>query len=173
MSRFRTLAALVLLSACGKNRSDDTVDDLDARPDTSETPDSGITLAIDYTWDPGGLALSVTPLAGAGFDLGMAETGSEGAPWSGEDCLNGTDGYVYCHGFTGASAALTALGSRFAPARDPDNVVEGRYTLLNEDLAYYGDGTDRITYMVTFDDASCWVWGHQVAHFAARGCGIA
>lgn len=157
---------IAALTACddGKPVGNDT-------SDTSDTNTSAVT--IDFNWDNDGYNMSVANMPGSGYDLGLAETGSPNG-WYGEDCYNGTAGYNLCHGFNGASASLTALGDGAAPG-DPDDVVAGSTTLLNKDLAYNGDGSDRITYMITFDagsDPGCIVWGEDAGYYSAFGCTV-
>ena len=142
--------------------------------DTSDTSDTNTdAVSIDFNWDNDGYEMSVTNMVGSGYDLGLAETGANPAAngWYGEDCFNGTAGYNLCHGFNGASASLSALGTGTAPG-DPDDVVAASTTLLNKDLAYNGDGTDRITYMITFDDSSCITWGHNASYYSSFSCTV-
>jgi hypothetical protein len=125
-----------------------------------------------YAWDNDGLTVTIDRNPGSGFDLGMAETGSTGTPWYGEDCFNGDAGYHYCHSFSADTGSLTALQD---PNRDPDNVVEGSTTLLNADLAYINGNEDRITYMVTFDNGSsppCITWGNDVSYYSTFNCTV-
>lgn len=161
MNRFHVLAvaSLIGLAGCPK---DDT--------DESGIEDTDVALSIADNWDTDGYSITVTGLVGAGFDLGLAETGAPtGEEWYGEDCFEGTAGYNLCHGFTGNTGALDALGTGAAPG-DPDDVVAGTTTLLNKDLAFNGDGSDRVTYMVTFDDTSCVTWGEDAAYYASFSC---
>lgn len=164
MNRFLVLAAAGLLgvAACDK-----AVDDTD---DTADT-DTDVALSISYNWDTDGFEAVITGLVGAGFDVGLAETGATPATdgWYGEDCHVGTAGFNNCHGFTGNTGSLAALGTGAAPG-DPNDVVEGSTTLLNKDLAYNGDGSDRLTYMVTFVDASCVTWGDDAAYYSSFSC---
>lgn len=147
-------------------------DDGGGSNDTSDTSDTNAAISIDFNWDNDGYAMSVTNMVGSGYDLGLAETGApSGEEWFGEDCFNGTAGYNICHGFNGASASLNALGNGAAPG-DPDDVVAGSTTLLNKDLAYNGDGTDRVTYMITFDDQSCIAWGQDPSHYSSFSCTV-
>lgn len=141
-----------------------------AATDTAETscdcgPETPPQIEVEIRWDDAGLAGTVHNLPGTGFDLGLAETGAT-TPWNGEDCYQGTAGYTVCHSFWGNTAALT-------PVAAPDDVVAGRTTLLDADLAYNGDGTDRITYMMTVDAGDCFTWGQDVAYYSTFGCAAA
>ena len=167
MNRFHLLAvaSLIGLAGCPKDDTDGT--------DTSVDSDTDVAMSIDGNWDTDGYSITVTGLVGSGFDLGLAETGAPaGEEWYGEDCFEGTAGYNLCHGFTGNTGALDALGTGAAPG-DPDDVVAATSTLLNKDLAFNGDGSDRITYMVTFDDESCVTWGEDTAYYSSFSCAAA
>jgi hypothetical protein len=140
--------------------------------DTFETAvfegDTGRGVAqITYAWDHDGLEVVLDGLRGTGFDLGIAETAAAGNGWFGEDCFNGTAGFHFCHGFSGSSASLASL---LDDERTPENVVPGATTLFDADLAFNGDGTDRLTYMITLDDGSCETWGDDVEYYASFAC---
>src|SRR6185503_12135279 len=65
------------------------------KPDTSDTGDTGTgttgtNTTVDppaptYNWDNDGFSISIANMVGSGFDVGFAETGSDGVPWTGED----------------------------------------------------------------------------------------
>ena len=140
--------------------------------DTAETGDTDTTdtaMSIDGAWSATGYSITITNMPGTGFDLGLAETGTadDSKAWFGEDCFNGTAGYTICHAFTGNTGMLTALSGT---DRTADKVVAGSTTLLNQSLAVAADGSDLLTYMATFDDASCVVWGEDTAYYASFGC---
>lgn len=162
MNRFWMFAmgATLAVAACDK-----PADDTDETGTDTDT-DTAAAMTIGYNWDNDGFSGTVNNMTGAGFDLGFAETGSTGTPWNGEDCFNGTAGYNVCHSFTGNTAALT-------PVADPDDVVAGSTTLLSKDLAYNGDSSDRITYMLTLDGGDCFTWGQDVTYYSSFGCAAA
>jgi hypothetical protein len=142
--------------------------------DSGDTNDTNAPLA-SYNWNADGLTVTIENNPGSGFDLGMAETGSNENGWFGEDCFNGTAGFDYCHSFSGNSASLDALGygTEEATVGDPNDVVPGSTTLFNQDLAFnQPDGSDRLTYMVTFDDRSCIVWGDQPSYYSSFDCTV-
>jgi hypothetical protein len=163
--------ALTILAAIACDKGDTTACDTadTASNCTSETGDTNVAvLSPTYNWDNDGLTVSVDNNPGTGFDLGIAETGSPDG-WYGEDCFNGTAGYNYCHGFNSNSASLSALGDGAAPG-SPDDVVAGSTTLLNKDLAFNGDGSDRLTYMLTVDGGTCITWGDDTGYYSSFGC---
>jgi hypothetical protein len=125
--------------------------------------------AITYNWDVDGLVVSIDNLRGSGFDLGIAETDAGELGWFGEDCFNGTAGFALCHSFSGSAGTLAALGDGSDPG-DPDDVVAGSTTLLNQDLAFEPNGADRLTYMITVDSGACMVWGDDVGYYAPFAC---
>ena len=162
------LLAFALAGCDSPSTACDSTDTSVSCNDTSDTNDTNAPIPT-YNWDSDGLVVSIDNNPGSGFDLGLAETGSTGNGWFGEDCFNGTAGYNLCHSFSGSSGSLDALGDGAAPG-DPNDVVEGSTTLLNQDLAYNGDGSDRITYMVTFDDGSCITWGEDTNYYSSFSC---
>jgi hypothetical protein len=153
------LAATMFVAGCDKDDTDtDETDTGDADTDTDTDTDADPTVE-SYAWDATGLTVTVSD-PGTGWSLGLAETGTadDSKAWFGEDCFNGSAGYTYCHSFTTATGTLTALAGG---DRTADNVVEGEKTLLNQSLAMNG-ATDLLTYMVTWDDGTCTVWGEDV-----------
>lgn len=142
----------------------------DADADSDSDSDADADPVVSYDWDRDGLAVTIDNYDG-GFDLGIGETGASSMDygWFGEDCFNGTAGYDICHAFSGPDGVLLSLGDGANPG-DPDDVVSGETTLFNEDLAFNGDGSDRLTYMITLDDGSCLVWGDDTSYYSAFSC---
>lgn len=124
---------------------------------------------IDVLWDAGSSAgqveISVNNTTAEGFWFGMAETNSDNG-WYGEDCLNGTGQYNYCHYFYTPGGSLDFVD-------DPDAVVEGQTTLLDGVLAFDESANDRITYFIQLDlgdEYPCYVWGHSPGYYSSEGC---
>ncbi len=166
MKNLLPLFAGLALFAAGCDKAD--TDETDTT-ETGETDTTDIAMSIDAAWSATGFTITINNMPGAGFDLGLAETGTadDSTAWFGEDCFNGTAGYNLCHAFTGNMGSLTALSGA---DRTADNVVAGSTTLLNQSLAEGTDGAALLTYMATFDDASCVVWGEDASYYASFGC---
>jgi hypothetical protein len=143
----------------------------DADTDTDSDSDTDAEPVITFDWDADGLFISIDNLPGSGFELGIAETGATGNGWFGEDCFNGTAGYLYCHGFSGHSGTLGTLSFGGEPG-NPDDVIEGVTTLFSEDFAFFGDGSDRLTYMVSFEDDTCMTFGEDPGYYDAFDCTV-
>ena len=99
---------------------------------------------------------------GVKFTFGVAQTDAcaQGC-WTGEDCLNGQDGWAWCHP-SGKDGLELVYGA------DPNTLVEGEQTVFT--AAEFGYVT---TYMVTrVQDGSCWTFGQDPSYFAAAGCTV-
>lgn len=99
---------------------------------------------------------------GVKFTFGVAQTDAcaQGC-WTGEDCLNGQEGWAYCHP-SGRDGLELVYGA------DPNTLVEGEQTVFTApEFGYVA------TYMVTrVQDGSCWSFGHDPSYFAAAGCTV-
>ncbi len=158
------LFAALTLAACTATK-DDSGDTGTEMVDTADTADTGTpAMTVTATWATTGVTLAVANGTAAGYQFGMAETGSD-AGWFGEDCINDPDddtdyGYELCHPMGATGGTLVK-----AEPYTPDDIVAGESTLFTDSLAA------NITY-VLFEDSSdaCWTWGEDVSYYAAFGC---
>ncbi len=187
--------------------TEDTTETADTSDDTAETDDTGtVEFAITYKWwwnDR--IDIEIVGSDATGFRFGIAETGpdneypngydlnnsgsissGEGAGsalmgWYGEDCLNGTASYDYCHAFDSLNVSLDVVETL-------GEVEEGATTLFDENLAEWNtgdnpprpngvdEGDPRLTYFLEleFDDNSteCYVWGEDPSYYASFRCSV-
>ena len=135
----------------------------------SVAPDDTDIADLDATasWTGHGVTIAITngKLA-AGYDLGLAQTGSYGG-WAGEDCLGdvpaGYDymddgGYDLCHHLSQTGGSLETVDAA-------EDVVPGSTTLLSRPVE------SSITY-VLFEATSnrCWSWGDDVWYYDGFLC---
>ena len=161
MNRFNLIALAFLgLAACDGGSSD--------TGGGSDTNKPG-GLDASATWSGTGVVVSITNGDDtAGYDFGMAQTGSDDG-WAGEDCLGevpaGYDymidgGYQVCHHLNQTGGSLSTVGT-------PDEVVDGSTTLLQQ-------GHEATITYVLFESSSsaCWSWGDDVLYYDAYSCTI-
>jgi hypothetical protein len=172
MTKYALIPALALLAGCPTDDSgcDTAAGDICGDTDDTDTDTGPAEPAINYTWDDTGIMVELENIDTTGFDFGMAETIDMTNGWFGEDCLNGTAGYQECHVFTGLTGSLTAIYDEVqAGTKSLDDVQSGSTTLFEKS---FEDG-GRLTYVVTVDDGSCWVWGQDTTYYTgATGSGF-
>ena len=130
-------------------------------PDVDECADSGgdtgdtnnnTDPAITVDWGGSAVTIELENFTTSGFDFGMAETADPDDGWFGEDCLNGTASYNYCHQFNSTTASLGYVDTL-------GGVSESQTTLFDAGFQ------TRITYVVTVDGGDCFVWGHDPSYY--------
>lgn len=170
MTKYALIPALALLAGCPTDDSgcDTAAGDIcDTDPGDTDTDTGPGEPAINYTWSDTGVTVELENIDTTGFDFGMAETIDMTNGWFGEDCLNGTAGYQECHVFTGLTGSLTSIYDDVqAGTKGLDDVQSGSTTLFEKS---FEDG-GRLTYIVTVDDGTCWVWGQDTSYYASEGC---
>lgn len=148
-----TIVAALALAACTATK-DDSGDTAAETTDTGseDTSDSGTPAVTGSAeWTATGVAITLNN-ATAPLSFGMAET-TEGG-WLGEDCLPGNA----CHPLAVGSTINLVSVNTIA------EVQAGSTTLLKSTMQ------EGITYYVADATGSCWVWGHNVAHYASKSC---
>jgi hypothetical protein len=169
MTKYALIPALALLAGCPTDDSgcDTAAGDIcDTDPGDTDT-DVPAEPAINYTWSDTGITVELENIDTTGFDFGMAETIDMDGGWFGENCIGGGDGYDECHVFTGLTGSLTSIyDDVVAGTKTLADVQAGSTTLFEKSF----DDGGRLTYIVTVDDGTCWVWGHNPAYYAAEGC---
>ena len=161
MNHFNLLALVALtfgLAGCPGGGESDT------KGDDTNNP-SGFD--ANATWSGDGVVISISNgTDSSGYDLGMAQTGSDEG-WAGEDCLGEIPaafdymidgGYQYCH-------HINQTGGTLSTVMTIEEVVEGSTTLFSQGL----EAT--ITY-VLFECSSnvCYSWGDDVGYYDGKGC---
>lgn len=127
---------------------DECADSGDDTGDTNNNTDPAITV----DWGGSALTVELDNFNTSGFDFGMAETADMENGWFGEDCLNGTTTYNYCHQFNSLTATLDYVDTLAG-------VSESQTTLFDAGFQ------TRITYVVTIDGGDCFVWGHDPSYY--------
>ncbi len=151
--------SLLALVGCTKDGESDTADDSDTDIDLPGEP------AINLNWTADDVTVELENITTGGFDFGMAETIDMDNGWFGEDCLNGTLTYMMCHEFMGLSGTLDSMYAEITadpPTKGLDDIEEGVSTLF--DSSFH---PNRLTYVVTVDDGSCWVWGQDTSYYTS------
>jgi hypothetical protein len=159
------LLGLLAFFGCtgGKDDTGDT-SETDADTDADSDTDTDADINVTVNWATSGVTIAISNGNTAGYDFGMAETGSD-AGWYGEDCIYDPDdeldyGYEICHGISASGGTLTV-----ADPYEADSVVAGETTLFTDSLA------DNITYVLFEADTDvCWTWGEDVSYYSAFGC---
>lgn len=166
------MTPMVLAACYGVGKFDSGYGPLDSGDDTgSGADDTGsggetYTPSVSVSWDDDAMRVSFSEAVPANMNVGIAETATDDAPWTGEDCAYGyalDDGSTvgpYCH--------AVAAGDT-----DLELTYGGNAAELVAGTTVFGDATfdGQVTYVV-FEDGtdSCWVWGEDTSYYADFGC---
>ena len=156
---------------------DDDDDDSTTTPSDTGPPDTGPTTTTTTTspdacepttpfkascvWTETAFVISIEGGPGP-YMLGLAETGTQTEPWTGEDCVWGyttTEGTLlsWCHDAGDVGTSLTYSG-------DP-------YALASGTTVFTSEYANWVTYYLeSTTTGGCWVWGDDIGYYSGLGC---
>ena len=180
MTRFMTMSALLLSTACLEAKTDDTSSepvtetDTGTSTDTGETTDTGTeepALTAWVTWNADGALLNIENASDdSTYYFGMAETKSvytstldaeNAGAWTAEDCTGFSQQGDYCHEVPAAIDGYAYLELVSAAFGETTTTGDPQNTLFTQELA-----NDGMTYVL--DDPAnglCYVWGDMPAYY--------
>lgn len=178
MTRFMTMSALLLSTACLEVKTEDTSsepsDDTAVEPAGEPSGDTAVEEAAMQawiTWDGDSALLSLENASDDSiYYFGMAETkgaytstlsAEDAGAWTAEDCSGFSQQGDYCHEVPETIDGFGYLELINGSINDLTTTGDPQYTLFNQSLA-----DDGMTYVL--DDVSnskCYVWGDMPAYY--------
>lgn len=178
MTRFMTMSALLLSTACLEAKTDDTSSEPSNDTATEPSGEPSADTAVEeaemeawITWDGDSALLNLENASDDGiYYFGMAETkgsytstisAEDAGAWTAEDCTGFSQQGDYCHEVPASDDGFGYLELINGSINDLTTTGDPQYTLFNQTLA-----DDGMTYVL--DDVSngaCYVWGDMPAYY--------